>query len=331
MQVIYVEKRIVSHPRVKAILQRYGSQKTVIECEHYREIFNRKSQNFRLQKQNPALILAEKPKSRVLATPPGFGIGGRHNYYFSHLLNCPYDCRYCFLQGMYQSAHYVLFVNYEDFQQDIIECLAAHGNEPVTFFSGYDADSLALESKTGFIQHFLPFFRQYPTALFEIRTKSANVKALLACEPITNAVVAFSLTPDLISKHVEYRVPQLAQRLQAMAQLQATGWRIGLRFDPLIYDDNFESLYAELFEQIFSILSVDSIHSISTGLLRFPEKMFHKIHALYPEDVLLAHPLQAENKQVSYTQSLEKHMLTWVHQQLLEYVPDALLFKCSGD
>ena len=31
------------------------------------------------------------------------------------MYNCLFDCRYCFLQGMYNSSNFVIFVNYEDF------------------------------------------------------------------------------------------------------------------------------------------------------------------------------------------------------------------------
>ena len=48
--------------------------------------------------------------STVLKTPDNFTIGFKKNYYFSHMLNCIYDCKYCFLQGMYNSANYVLFI-----------------------------------------------------------------------------------------------------------------------------------------------------------------------------------------------------------------------------
>ncbi len=331
MQIIYVERRIYDHPRTQDLLVRLGSEKTVIVCDHYREIFNRKAQSFKMQKQHPALIIAEKPGSRVLPTPPGFGIGQQHNYYFSHLLNCPYDCRYCFLQGMYQSAHYVLFINYEDFQQDIVSVLQSHPNETVTFFSGYDADSLAFNARTQFVEHFIPFFQQHPRALLELRTKSANVKALLKQAPIPNVVVAFSLTPSDISQQVEHRVPALTQRLEAMRQLQSAGWRLGLRFDPLIYCDNFESLYEALFSQVFAMLDPSAIHSVSTGLLRFPEKMYQKITAMYPNDKLLAHPLEVHRKVVSYSKTREAAMLGWIHEQLAQYVPDACIFKCSVD
>ena len=92
--------------------------------------------------------LARKLDHFVLEIPSGYGIGGRRNYYFSHMLNCVYDCRYCFLQGMFLSAHYLLFVNYEDFQHAIKETTAADPDDSY-YFSGYDCDSLAFEPVGG--------------------------------------------------------------------------------------------------------------------------------------------------------------------------------------
>ena len=147
---IYMEDGIARHPRARSIAARFPGA-TQIRCQRYGEVFNRRAQSFRLQKRNPALILARRFEHRVLETPRGYGIGGDASYYFSHMLNCPYDCRYCFLQGMFQSAHYLLFVNYEDFEADIRSHVAAYPGEQVTFFSGYDCDSLALDSVTGFV------------------------------------------------------------------------------------------------------------------------------------------------------------------------------------
>ena len=84
---IYIEDEISDHPRTKKLIKRFPSA-TIISCTRYTEIFNRKSQNFRLQKKNPALILAKKHKGMVLPTPKHYGIGAKYNYYFSHMLNC---------------------------------------------------------------------------------------------------------------------------------------------------------------------------------------------------------------------------------------------------
>ena len=46
---------------------------------------------------------------------------------------------------MYPSAHYLMFVNFDDFKQEITK-VANSSTDPTWFFSRYDCDSLALES-----------------------------------------------------------------------------------------------------------------------------------------------------------------------------------------
>lgn len=327
MQTVYIEKSILDHPRTKRILQKI-KPKNMIECEHYKEVFNPKAQNFRIQKNNPGLILAAKQKGRVLPSPEGFGIGGQQNYYFSHMLNCLYDCRYCFLQGMYSSANYVVFVNYENFMEDIFN-LSQTATSPVYFFSGYDCDSLAFEPVTHFIKEFLPFFKPLKNAVLELRTKSTNIKELLHHNAYEHCVVAFSFTPEEISLQVENKVPALNKRLQAMQQLAEKGWPIGLRFDPLIHHANFKKIYEQLIESIFYHISPDKIHSISIGPLRFPEKMYQKIVKLYPQDELMTHPLHRQGNIFSYRDELEKSMKACIQELLRKHVNQIILFECK--
>ena len=56
-----------------------------------------------------------------------------------------------------------------------------------------------------------------------------------------------------------------------MKYLANKGWRIGLRFDPLIYCSNWKAQYAELFANIFKEIKEENIHSVSFGSLRFPK------------------------------------------------------------
>ncbi len=106
---IYIENSLIDHPVVEKLRKRFNTIPHVL-IERYTQVFNSHNQNFRLQKALPALILAQKHARFLLETPPNYSIGSSKNYYFSHLMNCPFDCRYCFLQGMYTSAHFVFFV-----------------------------------------------------------------------------------------------------------------------------------------------------------------------------------------------------------------------------
>jgi spore photoproduct lyase len=326
IETIYIEEAILQHPRVLDIVARFPQARKVT-CGRYGEVFNPKAQNFRLQKQQPALILAEKYKNFTLPAPLGYGIGAQKNYYFSHMLNCLYDCRYCFLQGMYQSANYVLFVNYEDFQQDIRQLCLGSSNENLHFFSGYDCDSLALEPVTGFAEQFLPFFATLPNAWLELRTKSTQIRSLLNREPLPRCVVAFSLSPDEIAEKVEAKAPSVQRRLDALCKVQEQGWQIGLRFDPLIYQSGYQEQYRQLFEQVFSRIDLNRLHSVSLGVFRLPENFFKKVHKLYPEEKLFAGPLVSQQGMVSYKQELEHVMMRYCTEQILTYIPAAKFFS----
>ena len=81
---IFIEQEILEHERTKAVLSKFPKSNRVI-ISRYQEVFNKRTQNFRLQKKQPALILANKHKNFVLPAPAGFGIGAEKNFYFSFL------------------------------------------------------------------------------------------------------------------------------------------------------------------------------------------------------------------------------------------------------
>ncbi len=325
---IYVEEAVARHPRTLEVLARFPKAERV-PCRRYGEVFNPKAQSFRLQKRKPALILAEKFDRFVLPVPPGYGVGGDRGFYFSHLLNCIYDCRYCFLQGMFRSAAYVLFVNYEEMQEAIAATVAERPGEETWFFSGYDCDSLALEPVTGFAREFVPFVDRLPGARLELRTKSVQIGALLDLDPVESCVVAWSFTPEKVRRALEHGVPAVERRIAAMARLAERGWKLGLRFDPLIHHPGFEESYRELFEDVFTRLPPESIHSVSLGPFRLPKGFYDTLYRLYPEEKLLAGPLATRDGMVSYREDLEREMTELCVAELRRLVPPAKLFPIS--
>ena len=327
MDTLYIELAVASHPKTAEICARYPKARQV-PIERYSDVFNNRAQNFRQQKQNPALILANKPGKRVHETPPGYHIGGAHNYYFSHMLNCIYDCRYCFLQGMYQSANYVVFVNTDDFFQDIKNTVDSH-TQPSWFFSGYDCDSLALDPVTHFVSDCLEQFSALNTANLELRTKSTQIRPLLHRKAQSNVVVAYSLSPQAIVAAEEHGTPSLSKRIDALKTLQERGWKIGLRFDPLLYADNFETLYGEMFDQVFNSLDMSSVHSVSLGVFRLPKGFHKQLIKLYPDARILAAPMSLHSNMVSYPEETETRMREFCMSKLLTAISSEQFFPCS--
>ena len=323
---IYLESEVRGHPRTRAILARYRDLPH-IECERYGEIFNRKSQNFRLQKEHPALILARKHGRKVLPAPGGYGFDAAGSHYFSHMLNCIYDCRYCFLQGMYRSAHCVLFVNYEDFAESIRRTIDS-GPPNQVFYSGYDCDSLALEPVSGFAEHFVPLFAECPEATLELRTKSTQFAGLLRMPAIPNCVVAMSFTTEAAAKRWEQGVPSIEKRLAALARLQQAGWPVALRFEPLLPEGSLP-LHEELFRLIFSRLDPGRLHSVSTGLFRMPAGYFRNTLKLYPDEALFARETKTENGVVSFHHPNREAWLEQLERTLFRHIDPARYYRCA--
>ena len=327
VETLYIEKAVVDLPRTQSIVARYPNANQVL-IDRYGEVFNSHNQNFRIQKNNPSLILAAKQNKKVISTPEQYETGGGANYYFSHMLNCVYDCRYCFLQGMFRSANYLVFVNYEDFLADIKSIAAEHKNDkkPVWFFSGYDCDSLAYEPVTSFAEYFVSAFQDVPNSVLELRTKSTQVRSLLKQEATDNVVVASSLSPALVAKELEVGAPPLHKRLDALAKLQKAGWRIGLRFDPVIWHEDYMQSYQNMIDSVFNHLDADKIDSLTLGGFRLPKDHYKSMFRLYPEHWLFSAGLTEEEGMVSYRREIEEQVLTTVKNLSQKWMPKEKLF-----
>ncbi|NND00418.1 MAG: DNA photolyase [Gammaproteobacteria bacterium] len=328
MDTIYIEEQVRRHARTEAILKRFPNAQQII-VERYSEVFNPHAQNFRIQKQNPSLILAAKANKKVLPTPTQYETGGGANYYFSHMLNCLYDCRYCFLQGMFRSANYLLFVNYEAFVEEIEQLAAVHRNDekPAWFFSGYDCDSLALEPVSGFAQYFVPKFKALHNAVLELRTKSTQIRWLLDQRPINNVVIAYSLSPISVAEAVESGAPSLQKRIDALLRLQKHGWRVGLRFDPIIWHQDYQADYQCMIETVFDQLDAERIDSVTLGGFRLPKSFYKTMRSLHPQHWLFSAGLSEEAGMISYTPVIEHEMFANLREQALRFIAPEKLFS----
>ncbi|MBL4821880.1 MAG: DNA photolyase [Gammaproteobacteria bacterium] len=324
---VYIEEEVVNTQRVQEILQRLPPTPQVT-IKRYGEVFNRRSQNFRLQKQKPALILAKKHGNLVLPAPTGYGFNDNPGFYFSHMLNCVYDCRYCFLQGMYRSANYVLFTNYEDFATQLQ--IKTHGQSvnPV-FYSGYDCDSMALEPVSHFAEFFVDWFADNPAATLELRTKSTQLRSLYNRQPVSNCIIAMSFTPKDIYRRWESKVPGIEKRLDALKKLQEQGWPVAIRLEPLIYESDFENSYDQLLSDIFEKIDGNRIHSISTGMFRMPKTFFKNISNLYPDELLYARKYEQSHGMIAQSSTQEAEMLESIEDMLCRYVPIKHYYRCA--
>ena len=143
-------------------------------------------------------------------------------------------------------------------------------------------------------------------------------------------MVAFSLSPEIVSGQVEHGVPSLNKRLQAISQLADHGWKIGLRFDPLIAFEGAKQAYEQLCQQLMQACPVKSIHSVSVGVLRFPERMYQKIRRMYPEEAFLAKGLHKRGKMRAYSEEVEHELKNIIRSALADTIDGNQIFSCEA-
>ena len=157
---IYVEREVAEDPETKRIFAQFP-QAEVIAIDHYKDVFCRSRQDYVRQHAVQNLILAAKHGELLYTGAPVCqSFGNEHFYYTSCVMNCVFDCEYCYLKGMYPSANLVVFVNLEDIFAEVEKRLAAH---PVYLCVSYDTDLLALEHLTGYAARWIEFVRRMNT------------------------------------------------------------------------------------------------------------------------------------------------------------------------
>ncbi len=293
---IYVEDSILEHENTKLIISKIKNP-VIINIKNYLEIFGRKKQDFLLQKENPSLILAKKYNNFIYPNPPYCqNFGYKNSYYISMVLNCLFDCKYCFLQGMYDSGHLVIFVNIEDYVNELAKI-----KPPAMVFLSYDTDLLAIENLTGFIHKIYNFSDRLKGIVLEIRTKSSNFKVIEDLKSLSNIVLAWSLLPDELIKIFEAKTPPLIERLKAICKALEKGWKVRLCFDPLIFLKDSLTYYEKMINTICQHIDVNKVFDISLGNFRMNKDYLKKAKSLRPE--LLA--IETEDK-IFYNEILNK-------------------------
>lgn len=317
---IYVEKKALSHPKTIEILQRFKKAQ-IIEIDHYKDLFNQRGQDFRAQKQTPKLILATKEDTFLYeGSQYADGFGFEQFYYTPTMLNCLYDCDYCYLQGMYSSANMVVFVNREDFFQATLPYL----DKPMLVCTSYDTDLLAVENLIGENRDWIEFAKDHPNLHLELRTKSANFATIKDLNPSKQIVIAWTLSPQIIIDKYEAKTPSLAKRLASIQEALDLGWQVRLCLDPVIYTPEFHTIYPPFIDQIFTHLDPQKIFEVTTGSFRMSSPHLKMLKKMAHTD-LAFYPYTVEQNMASYEKEIETEILNTMQESLLTYIDEKKL------
>lgn len=285
---IYLESKAKDYPLTHRILSKFP-QAQILEIDHYKNIFDK---NIGKQQLAPAIIIAKQEHIPILPVPENYGREGK-SFFFKTSLNCVFDCEYCYLKANFKTQHSVIFVNYDQIKQAIKNHIQDLRNSwyegMINFYASNYSDIQGIDMITEFNQTFIPFFEEFEHVLMETRTKSPVINSILTANDgkiPKNTEFSFSINPESIIKSYEKWTAPLEARIKAVKLLIEKGYKVWLRFLPLLPVENYEKLYRELLQKLKAELDFSKISSIFIASLIYNPWDFKQMQKKNPNSDL---------------------------------------------
>ena len=331
-QHIYVEEALLQSPEAKGILQKFPKAK-VIPIKHYKDVFNRKKQGRLPQSRSRKLILAKKEGQRLYdGAVVCQDFSESHFCYTSLLMNCPFHCAYCYLQGMYPSSNLVMFLNLEDYFSDCRKWIAEKGS--LYLCISYDSDLLAMEGVYPYVEEFARFLNQENVLRIEVRTKAGGEglwrkmqRLPLSSDARKRMIFAFTLSPEEIVEEAEEGTARLSSRIFAIQKALEEGYLVRLCFDPMIYHPRWKELYSDLLQEVFEKIPMERIHDCSLGSFRISESYLKAMGKALPNSPHTQFPYENSGGYYHYPKELMEEMEGFLYSRLQEKLPKEKIFR----
>ena len=331
-QHIYVEEAILQSPDVERVLRKFPKAK-VIPIKHYKDVFNRKKQGRLAQSRSRKLILAKKEGQRLYdGAVVCQDFSESYFCYTSLLMNCPFHCAYCYLQGMYPSSNLVMFLNLEDYFSDCKKWIAEKGS--LYLCISYDTDLLAMEGVYPYVEEFARFLNQENALRIEVRTKAGGEglwrkmqKLPLSSDARKRMIFAFTLSPEEIIEEAEEGTARLSSRIFAIQKALEEGYLVRLCFDPMIYHPRWKELYGDLLQEVFEKIPMEQIHDCSVGSFRISESYLKAMGKALPSSPHTQFPYENTGGYYHYPKELMEEMEGFLYSRLQEKLPKEKIFR----
>jgi len=321
---IYLEKGAEEYSLTKLALDKFSKSKIII-IDHYKDFFNRSNQDFQVQKLSMNLILAKKSSPFLYPASEMVQEFGTPNvFYNTPILNCLYNCDYCFLQGMYNSGNLVLFVNENDFMSSIQKKLISlkTSSDPMIVAISYNTDIMAMENILPLTARWIEFAKKMKGLIIEIRTKSALFSLIQNIKPSDKIILSWTLSPEIICSKHESSSPPFMSRLNSAKNALENGWPVRLCFDPIILFDGWFQIYKNFFQLVFSEIDPKKIRDITVGVFRMNKDFFKRVKKRETTSPLYYSDYTIENNTVTIEKTIRDESLNKVKDILLKYLPE---------
>lgn len=261
---LYIQENIFDHPRTLA-LRKHFSHAKIITVKHYKNIFDK---TFPLPPKEKIWIVADAPKHAVSLAPTWYGHSSQW-FFVKTVLNCLFDCKYCYLKGAFKNDFPVIFVDYETIWSQVEEHIISRDKtETMRWYLSDRSDTQWFDRLLWLHEFFLPRFEQYPQTMVETRTKGADIQTLLDMPATNNVEIAYSLNPQSLIDAYETGTASLDRRIANIQALLDHGYKVWARFMPLLPVPDYYTIYKKFLTDLSLRLDLDRLFSsFAWGLL----------------------------------------------------------------
>jgi spore photoproduct lyase len=181
----------------------------------------------------------------------------------SHANGCAMSCSYCYVPRQKGYANPIsVFVNIEQIAAYLTRHAAKLGwkIEPTqidpkfwVYDIGCNSDCSVDAMVSDNVRDLVALFRTLPTAKASFATKFVN-RDLLSYDPQGKTRIRLSLMPQGVAKVVDVRTSSIAERIASINDFYQAGYEVHLNFSPVIYYEDWQADYRELFDQLAQVL-----------------------------------------------------------------------------
>ncbi len=242
---IYFEKDIINYQLGKELMDKY-KEIPKIEIESHNnieEMRNKSNKEFPYMKRN--LIIGTRKTNKFV---PNHKTSDFLVPYTSS--GCTAACMYCYLVCNYNKCAYLrLFVNREEMLDKIIRT-ANKSDRKLVFEIGSNSDLILENTITGNLKWTIENFKNVKNGFLTLPTKFDMVEDILELDHNGKVTIRVSVNPNEIINNVEFGTSSLSNRIKAINKLKEAGYKVGILIAPVIFLDNWKTLYLDLIKKL---------------------------------------------------------------------------------
>jgi len=329
-ELIVVSKEAENNPLTRKILNQFNTVDTIVTGSEKEDKVTIDKNFSEYISESKKRLLIKNHKGKIVKKCPGTKGLICCNYYIATFAeNCPFDCSYCFLQSYINTPFTTIYVNFDEFVEQLHTMLAENPQYKFRIGTGEFTDSIGLDNVLDINKRLISVFKDKNNALLELKTKSADIRNLLNEKHNGRTVISWSLNPQNIIDTEELGCASLEERINAAAECQNAGYKTGFHFDPVIHYEGWEKDYYDVIHTLSEKIDPTRIAWISLGTFRYFPSLKPVIKDRFPgSKIIYGEHVPCADGKFRYVKPIRVDIYSKMLQWLREYGNDIFIYLC---